>query len=133
VDFKDVTTVLSGIYNFTSRINLTLRMRHYWSNVKGKRIAFLDDKGYPVSPTAATFADNVNFFNADAFFTWDFSYGSRLILGYKNWLGEDEYVDVNRYKRYVNNLGQTFNMKHGNEITLRFIHFIDYNDLRKKK
>ena len=133
VDFKDVTTVLSGIYNFTSRINLTLRMRHYWSNVKGNSIAFLDNKGYPVSPTAATFVDNVNFFNADAFFTWDFSYGSRLILGYKNWLGEDEYVDVNRYKRYVNNLGRTFNLKHGNEATLRFIHFIDYNQLRKKK
>ena len=25
--------------------------------------------------------DNVNFFNADAFFTWDFRYGSRLLLG----------------------------------------------------
>lgn len=133
VDFKDVTTVLSGIYNFTPRINLTLRMRHYWSYVKGNTIAFLDDKGYPVSPTDANFVDNVNFFNADAFLTWDFSYGSRLILGYKNWLGEDEYVDVNRHKKYVNNLGKTFDLKHGNEATLRFIHFIDYNQLRKKK
>ena len=33
VDFKDVTSIFSGIYNFTSRINLTLRVRHYWSHV----------------------------------------------------------------------------------------------------
>jgi hypothetical protein len=32
VNFKDVTSILSGIYNFTPRINLTLRARHYWSN-----------------------------------------------------------------------------------------------------
>ena len=133
VDFKDVTTILSGIYNFTPRINLTLRMRHYWSNVKGNRLAYLDDEGYPVNPTGANFIDNVNFFNADAFLTWDFSYGSRLILGFKNWLGENEFVDVSRYKKYIDNLGKVFDLRHGNEGTLRFIYFLDYNKLRKKK
>jgi hypothetical protein len=133
VDFKDVTSILSGIYNFTSRINLTLRMRHYWSNVQVNRIAYLDDNGYPVSATPSAAEDNVNFFNADAFLTWDFRYGSRLILGYKNWLGEDQYVDATRYKRYVPNLGQTFGLNHGNEATLRFIYFLDYNQLRKKR
>ena len=133
VDFKDITSILSGIYNFTPRINLTLRVRHYWSNVLYKRTANLDDKGYPVSAAPSTGRDNVNFFNADAFFTWDFRYGSRLILGYKNWLGEDQFVDGIRYKRYTPNLGQTFNLKHGNEATLRFIYFLDYNQFRKKR
>jgi len=132
VDFKEVTSVLSGIYNFTSRINLTLRVRHYWSNVPINRVAYLDDKGNAVSDSNVTTKDNVNFFNADAFLTWDFRYGSRLILGYKNWLGEDQYVDGSRYKRYAPNLGQTFGLKHGNEVTLRFIYFLDYNQLRKK-
>ncbi|HKO80785.1 MAG TPA: DUF5916 domain-containing protein, partial [Chitinophagaceae bacterium] len=133
VDFKDITSVLSGIYNFTPRINLTLRVRHYWSNVLYKRRAYLDDKGYPVSPTTFAGQDNINFFNADAFFTWDFRYGSRLILGYKNWLGEDQFVDGMRYKKYTSNLGQVFDLKHGNEATLRFIYFLDYNQLRKKR
>lgn len=132
VDFKDITSILSGIYNFTPRINLTLRMRHYWSNVQVKRMAYLDDDGYPVSATPSSAEDNVNYFNADAFLTWDFRYGSRLILGFKNWLGEDQYVDATRYKRYVPNLGQTFSLRHGNEATLRFIYFLDYNQLRKK-
>lgn len=134
VDFKDATTILSGIYNFTSRINLTLRMRHYWSNVVYNRTAFLDDKGNAITPaTPSTARVNVNFFNADVFFTWDFQYGSRLILGYKNWLGEDQFVDGTRYKGYTRNLGQTFGLKHGNEATLRFIYFLDYNQLRKKR
>jgi hypothetical protein len=133
VDFKDITSILSGIYNFTPRINLTLRVRHYWSSVSYIRRANLDDEGYPVSPTPLTGRDNINFFNADAFFTWDFRYGSRLILGYKNWLGEDQVVDPVRYKRYTSNLGQTFSLKHGNEATLRFIYFLDYNQLRKKR
>ncbi|MGZ8525227.1 MAG: DUF5916 domain-containing protein [Chitinophagaceae bacterium] len=131
VDLKDVTSVLSGIYNFTPRINLTLRVRHYWSNVAIKRIAYLNDNGNPVSVTALSADDNVNFFNADAFFTWDFRYGSRLVAGYKNWLGEDEYIDGARYKQYVPNLGKTFALKHGNELTVRFIYYLDYNQLRK--
>jgi hypothetical protein len=133
VDFKEVSSVFSGIYNFTSRINFTLRVRHYWSNVPIKRVAYLDDKGYPVSVSNVTAEDNINFFNADAFLTWDFRYGSRMILGYKNWLGADQYVDGSRYKRYAPNLGQTFGLKHGNEVTLRFIYFLDYNQLRKKR
>ncbi|MGZ8550848.1 MAG: DUF5916 domain-containing protein [Chitinophagaceae bacterium] len=132
VDFKDITSILSGIYNFTARINLTLRMRHYWSNVQVKRMAYLDDNGYPVSVTPSSAEDNVNYFNTDAFLTWDFRYGSRLILGFKNWLGEDQYVDATRYKRYVPNLGKTFSLRHGNEATLRFIYFLDYNQLRKR-
>jgi len=133
VDFKEVTTVLSGIYNFTPRINLTLRVRHYWSNVMVNRITYLDDKGYPDESRPISYpgnTDNINYFNADAFFTWDFRYGSRLIVGYKNSMGDDQRVDGSRYKQYFSNLAQTFNLKHGNELTLRFIYFLDYSQLK---
>ena len=133
VDFKEVTTILSGIYNFTPRINLTLRIRHYWSNVAVNRLVYLDEKGLPDNSRPIPFTpyiDNINYFNADAFFTWDFRYGSRLIIGYKNSLGDDQLVDGYRYKHYFSNLAQSFNLKHGNELTVRFIYFLDYNQLR---
>jgi hypothetical protein len=134
VDFKEVTSVLSGIYNFTPRINLTLRVRHYWSRVPVKRTAQVDDEGLPVTETPLlNVTGNVNFFNTDAFFTWDFRYGSRLIFGYKNWLGDDESVDGNQYKRYIRNLGESFRLRHGNELTVRFIYFLDYNQLKRKR
>ncbi len=133
-DFKDVTSILSGIYNFTPRINLTIRARHYWSQVLRKRRANVDDDGLPINEVNVSgIDDNVNIFNVDAFFTWDFRLGSRLIIGYKNWLGESETVDGNQYKKYLSNFGQTFDLRHGNEITARFIYFLDYNQMKKKK
>jgi hypothetical protein len=133
VDFKDVTSVLSGIYNFTSRINLTLRTRHYWSKVKYNRFANVDSEGRDIPRAFIPGQDqNVNVFNTDAFFTWDFRLGSRLIVGYKNWLGNNEMVDGISHRKYLSNFGQIFRLRHGNEFSVRFIYFLDYNQLRKK-
>lgn len=132
VDFRDVTTIASGIYNFTPRINLTLRARHYWSNVLFNRLANVDADGNAVPrPFINGLDQNVNFFNVDAFFTWDFRLGSRLIVGYKNWLGAEEAVDGSSHKRYLNNLGKIFDLRHGNEVTVRFIYYLDYNQIFK--
>ncbi len=133
VDFKDITTVVSGIYNFTPRINLTLRTRHYLSRVTFNRFANVDNDGNPVPRTGTTSFSNVNYFNADAFLTWDFRLGSRLIVGYKNWLDENAVVTLNNRKNnYINNLDELFSYRHGNEFTVRFIYFLDYNQLRRK-
>ncbi|MGC4037160.1 MAG: DUF5916 domain-containing protein [Chitinophagaceae bacterium] len=137
VGFRDnttVTSVFSGIYNFTSRINLTLRARHYWNKVAYSKFFDVDDKGKLIDRDFLVGKnDNVNIFNVDAFFTWDFRLGSRLIFGWKNWLGDNEYVDGNRYNSYLNNFKQTLDLRHGNEVTLKFIYFLDYNQLRKRK
>jgi hypothetical protein len=133
VDFKEVESVLSGIYNFTPRINLTLRTRHYWSCVPYKRFANVDADGNALPrPYMSGYDENQNNFNLDAFFTWDFRLGSRLIMGWKNWLGDAYSVDWMKHKTYLGNLGKTFGFSHGNEFTLRFIYFLDYNQLRKK-
>jgi hypothetical protein len=133
VNFKDVTSVLSGIYNFTSRINLTVRARHYWSQVLFNRFANVDSRGNPVArPFLSDRNENFNVFNLDAFFTWDFRLGSRLILGYKNSLGDQEFVNGALKRNYFNNFTETFALRHGNEVTLRFIYFLDYDQLRKK-
>jgi hypothetical protein len=88
------------------------------------------DYAYTTSFTKAD--ENVNYFNVDAFFTWDFKLGCRIILGYKNWLGDDEYLDPATNKTYFRNFSQLFNLSHANEFTLKFIYFLDYNQLRKK-
>ncbi|HEU4634066.1 MAG TPA: DUF5916 domain-containing protein [Flavisolibacter sp.] len=132
VDFREVESVLSGIYNFTPRINLTLRARHYWSRVPYKGFAHVDGEGNAVTrPYMAGYDENQNIFNLDAFFTWDFRLGSRVILGWKNWLGDEYGVDGMTHKTYLGNFGRTFSYSHGNEITLRFIYFLDYNQFRK--
>ncbi len=88
-------------------------------------------------PRANTFGSsldqNVNIFNLDAFLTWDFRLGSRIILGHKNWLGDEEFVMPSGENTYLRNLGKQFDLRHGNEVTVRFIYFLDYNQLRKKR
>jgi hypothetical protein len=77
--------------------------------------------------------ENYNLFNSDAFITWEFRPGSRLIAGWKNWIGNPYGVNGTRNNNYLNNLGESFNVNHGNEITVRFIYFLDYNQLRRRK
>lgn len=133
-DNRDFISVLSGIYNFNSRLNLTLRARHYWNKVNYISFHNVDSKGYLTSrPFINGQDENYNAFNVDAFLTWDFRLGSRLILGYKNWLGDEEVVNLTSKNSYLRNLGELFDLDHGNEFTVRFIYFLDYNQLRKKR
>jgi hypothetical protein len=138
VGFRDVktnTTVLTGIYNFNSRLNLSLRARHYWNEVDYISFHNVDSKGNLTNrPFINNWNDNVNIFNLDAFLTWDFRLGSRLIIGYKNWLGDEEFVPITTSKNtYLHNLSEVFDLRHGNEVTIKFVYFLDYNQLRKKR
>lgn len=133
---ESITTVFSGIYNFTPRLNLTFRTRHYWDKVNYKQFFDVTQEGKLINrPFIGSQDQNVNIFNTDVFLTWDFRLGSRLILGYKNWLGNNETVIIppNESNTYLNNLARQFDLRHGNEFSVRFIYFLDYNQFRKKK
>lgn len=132
-EYKDYTTILSGTYNFTPRMNLTLRARHYWSHVRYLSFHNVQEDGYYAQRAFIADQDqNFNLFNVDAFFTWDFRLGSRIIAGWKNALSGAEDIDGKKYATYTRNLGRTFALAHGNEVTLRIIYFLDYNQLRRK-
>jgi hypothetical protein len=133
--YTDLTSVLSGVYNFTSQMNITLRGRHYWSKVHYLSFHNVDAEGNTI-PTGTGYPgtdQNYNIFNLDAFYTWDFRPGSRVIVGWKNWLGNPGAIDGVKYNSYYRNFTQTFNYDHGNEFTFRMIYFLDYNQLRKKR
>lgn len=131
---KDVTLLVTGLYNFTPRMNLSLRARHYWSNVHYRSFFNIAEDGGYIPRSSLPGRDyDFNVFNIDAFYTWDFKPGNRIILGYKNWLGDDHQVHrlVQAGNNYGKNLNRSFSLPHGNEVTLRVIFFIDYNKLRK--
>lgn len=128
------TLVMSGIYNFTPRMNMTFRARHYWSSVK--YVAFFDvqpDGWWTDRPFVDGKDQNFNAFNLDAFFTWDFRLGSRIVIAWKNALGPEEAINGKQYPGYLENLGQTLISPHSNEVTFRFIYFLDYNQFGGKK
>ncbi len=134
--FTDVTSILSGTYNFTSRMNLTFRARHYWNKLENTNLYNVKDDGYwteRMDLKPSDYNANYNVFNLDVFYTWDFSLGSKIIIGYKNWLGNDylNALPFNDHTTYAKNIGNLFTPPHGNEITLRFIYFLNYQDLRR--
>ena len=132
-DFTEIQTIVSGIYNFTSRLNVTLRGRHYWNKVHYNSFYNVDDNGNAILRSFINGRDeNYNAFNLDAFLTWDFKLGSRVILGWKNWIGDSFGINGQLNQDYFKNLGQVLNASHGNEITMKLIYFLDYNQLRKK-
>ena len=134
VDFKDITTNVTGIYTLTPRLNLNFRMRHNWSKVPYKSFANVDAGGNTIPrPFINDLDENVNFFNIDAFLSWDFKLGCNVTVGYKNWIGDTEAINGILYERYLNNFAKSYSVPHGNELTAKLIYFLDYNQLRKKK
>lgn len=130
---KEFTTLINGIYNFTPRMNLTLRARHYWNNVKYVGFFNLNPDGFwRDRPFVDGRDQNVNLWNVDVFYTWDFNYGSRLVAGWKNWMSPD-YPLAATGKRYLSNVSELFQHPLANEFTIRFIYFVDYLSLKKKK
>ena len=136
--YADVTSLFSGIYNFTARMNITFRARHFWNRILNTNLYNVNTDGYWTERMDLQPSDyniNYNAFNLDVFYTWDFRLGSRFIVGWKNWLGRDyeNYINGVRYSKYINNGERIFATPHGNEITVRFIYFLDYLQILGKK
>jgi len=129
----EVTTTMDAVYNFKARMNLNMRIRHYWSNVTYR--SFYDvaaDGSWIDKPFQDGYDENFNLFNLDMFFTWDFRLGSRLLVAWKNALGPDASVDGGVYQDYPKNFRQSFHLPHSNELSVKFIYYIDYLQLKKK-
>ena len=134
--YTDVTGIVSGIYNFTPRMNLTFRARHFWNRILNTNIYHVKPDGNweeTLLMSANGFDVNYNVFNLDAFFTWDFRLGSRIIFSWKNSLGHDYEDNISGldFKSYTQNARRIFEIPHGNELSIRFIYFLDYQQLKK--
>lgn len=131
---KTNTFIISGQYNFTSRMNVNIRMRHYWSLLQNTNFYNLNPDGYWRDTTF--FAnENLNFntFNIDMFFTWDFLPGSRFTVAWKNALGSNANIDPYSNLSYFKNFGRSVNSPHSNELTVKVVYFLDYLKLKRRK
>ncbi|HEU4606633.1 MAG TPA: DUF5916 domain-containing protein [Chitinophagaceae bacterium] len=136
--YTDAVPIISGTYNFTSRMNITVRARHFWNKIINTNLYNVKPDGYWTERTDLDPSDyntNYNAFNLDVFYTWDFRLGSRIILGWKNWLGNDYELMINgsQYDSYLGNAAKMMSTPHGNEFTIRFIYFLNYQQLMPGK
>ncbi|MBP6432567.1 MAG: carbohydrate binding family 9 domain-containing protein [Ferruginibacter sp.] len=125
--------IISGQYSFTKRMNLTVRLRHFWNQLANTNFYDLKTDGYWTETTFIPNKDiNFNTFNIDMFYTWDFLLGSRITLGWKNALGGTANIDAYNNRTYTKNFSNVLNSPHSNEVTLKVVYFLDYLMLKRK-
>ena len=85
-NINTVENILNLKYNFNNKMGVTAKIRHYWSSVKYDQYYALMNNGYLSSQVPVNFNadDNVNFFNVDLLYTWEFAPGSFIYLSWKN-------------------------------------------------
>ncbi len=125
-----VENVISSKYNFNKRTGITFRARHYWSHVKAKELYKLASDGSLTKNTGFTGnADqNLNLFNIDMVYTWQFAAGSFINIVWKNVI----YNDNNLTSNYFKNLNNTISASQNNNLSLKIIYYLDYLNLKKK-
>jgi len=131
---RTVENIFNIKYNFNIRMGLTFRARHYWSKVYYRDFFELKDDGYlqAVNGNADIHdpRNNVNFFNIDMVYTWQFALGSFINIGWKSaGLVENERTN----EKYFKNFDNTIKSSQQNTFSLKVIYFLDYLDLKKWK
>lgn len=133
---NSVENIINFKYNFTNRMGVTLRARHYWSKVRPVQFYELDKYGdlqTPATPFTQNVNQNYNYLSVDMVFNWQFAQGSFFSIVWKD-IGEDFSREFE--KNYTNNLGNTISGNQFNSLSVRVIYFLDYltfkNKLKKK-
>lgn len=137
-DVNYAENVLNIKYNFTNKMGLNLRARHYWSKVNPRQFYELDMNGGLIAPTrpgpiTENVKQNYNFMSVDMVYNWQFAQGSFFSIVWKD-IAETFNRDFE--KNYMKNLGKTVSGDQYNSVSVRVIYFIDYltakNRLKRK-
>ena len=118
-------------YSFSNKSGITLEARHYWSQVKSKQFYNLLTDGKLENQTSfnANRDYNVNLFNVDMVYTWQFGPGSFFNVVWKNQIiGEGNNIEYGYFK----NLNRTFDLEQNNNLSLKLLFYFDYLNLKKK-
>ncbi len=132
---RNIQTVENDLnlkYSFNDKMIITTLIRHYWSQVNyNQYFTLLDNGKLAENTTYAGNADqNYNTFTVDAEFTWQFLLGSFINVVWKNnTTTSDEFVSHG----YFSNFNSTINSPQNNNFSIKFIYFLDYLDLKKRK
>ena len=125
-----VENIFNIKYNFTNKMGLSFRARHYWSKVKYNEFFNLENDGSlkNLTATSSNPNSNVNYFNIDMVYTWQFSQGSFINLVWKDAAST---FSNNVHDRYFKNFGNTWSESQANSFSFRIIYYLDYLTLRR--
>ena len=137
---RDVTTITNtatATYTFTNRMSFNIRLRHYVSNVHYRDYARLHPDGLETpEPAYQRNRDNTfNAFNIDAVYSWWFAPGSQISVVWKNANNPslNYYQATQATPLYFDNLSNTLNTPHNNNVSIKVLYYLDYLALRPRR
>ncbi|MGV6844602.1 MAG: DUF5916 domain-containing protein [Lutibacter sp.] len=128
---KTITNNITGTYNFDTKKALNLAFRYYWSPVQySKQFYSLTSSG-DLTPNnyEGNHDINYNIWNLDLSFNWEFAPGSQLIALYRNSIFKEDDLSSISFSKNISNL---FKEPITNILSIKFIYFLDYNQLKKR-
>jgi hypothetical protein len=129
-----VTNTATATYTFTNRMSFNIRLRHYVSNVHYRDFSRLHPDGVETQePGYQRNRDNTfNAFNVDAVYSWWFAPGSQVSIVWKN--ASASYFEANAATPlYFDNLSNTLNTPHNNNVSVKVLYYLDYLALRPRR
>ena len=123
-DITTISNVLSARYIFNTKISVTLRARHYWSQAKYLSFYKLNRDGSLAEADFMNGQDiNFNAFTVDLQFVWYFAPGSEMSIVWKNDIrtSGDQLV-----YGYFNDLGNTLSAPQTNSFSVKVLYYLDY-------
>ena len=113
-------------------MGINARVRHYWSKADYKEFFTLLPDGELAKNTTynGNPNQNVNYFNVDMTYTWEFAPGSFINIVWKN--AVVDYKDQIE-KSYFKNFNNTIEADQNNNLSFKIIYFFDALQLKKKK
>lgn len=127
---KTMVNSISSEYLFSNKISLSLWLRHYWQRINYNSYYLLSEGGN-LEPTESFSANNanVNFFNVDLVFGWEFSPGSMINVVWKNAIAQSN----QDYRiKYFNNFQEMISSPQINNLSVKVLYYLDYQMLQRK-
>jgi hypothetical protein len=134
-DQLTISNTLNTGFIFNNKSSLSLRVRHYWSRVEYDDYYQLLKSGYLSEPIdyntyGSDFDANYNAFTIDLQYLWRFAPGSELSIVWKNSINTHSNQIINNF---IENFSNTLESNQLNSISLKFLYYLDYQYLVKKK
>lgn len=131
---RDILTVensFSTKYSFNTKSSLGLTLRHYWSPVDyDNNFYLLEYDGTLSNHSYAENEDlNLNIWNFDLSYSWEFAPGSQLSVLYRNSIFDES---NNPDLPFFTNVGDMFEEPLSNQLSLKLIYYLDYNKLKNR-
>ncbi len=128
---KAIENSIGAKYSFSNKSGLALTFRHYWETVQYEAQHYALESNGTLSENSYTGTEDVNYnsWNLDLNYNWEFAPGSQLIAFYRNTINPSS-TFAPASLNFNENIQALFDEKMEHVFSLRFIYFIDYNNLK---